>query len=121
MELQIFQHNNMALAELVGQDACIRGMEGVQGLMAHVDEEELLSGLIIKRAQIDEGSFDLRSGIGSLLLQLLTERDIRLAVVGKLGALEGLALSAYLRSKQADKQARFCKSREEALDFLTKS
>ncbi len=120
MRLSVLEEKGRRIAEIIGSDKEIRSVETITELMEEARQLQV-SHLLANRALIDESFFDLKSGFAGRLAARLSEYGQKLAVVGEFNFLESLALKAYIQEKKLKGQVYFDKSRERALNWLSKA
>ena len=121
VDLRLLEGSEEGIAEVTGGAKSIKSMDAVMDLIGKVAFEHRLQKILLKREQIDESFFDLKSGFAGELAQKLSNYQLKMAVVGDFNFIESLALKAYIHESNLGRTAYFTKSRAAAVAWLQKA
>ena len=117
MEFQLIEKNGVTLAEVVGDDICLRTVDDALDLMVSAD----VPILIMRVCQINADFFRLPTGLLGEVLQKFTNYRVKLAVVGDLSPYMTDNFSDFIRESNRGGKFLFVSTREEAIEAFTGS
>lgn len=119
MNIQVHQHNETAIAEVISDTILIRNPE--DGLQLMVDLYYQGYGEVILHEQnITPEFFDLKTGIAGEVLQKFATYRVRLAIIGDFARYESKSLRDFVFESNKGRQINFVPSVEEAVGRLSR-
>jgi len=119
MNIQVHQHNEIAIAEVTSDQILIHTPD--DGLQLMVDLYYQGYGeMILHEQNITPEFFDLKTGIAGEILQKFTTYRVRLAIVGDFTRYESKSLRDFIFESNKGRQVNFVPTVEEALERLSR-
>lgn len=118
MNIQVHQHNETAIAEVVSDKIIIHNPD--DGLQLMVDLYYQGYGeMILHEQNITPDFFDLKTGIAGEILQKFATYRVRLAIVGDFAHYDSKSLRDFIFESNKGRQISFVPSVEEAVGRLS--
>ena len=109
------ENNGQSLAEFIADGAVISSAQ--QFLQMMMDSRA--DGVIVRKEDIDESFFDLRSGLAGEMMQKVVNYRMRLAIVGDFSMYESKSLKGFINESNRSGTIVFVGSITEALERLS--
>lgn len=118
MNIQLHQHNETTIAEVISDEVLIRTPD--DGLQIMVDLYYQGYGeMILHEPNITPEFFDLKTGIAGEILQKFATYRVRLVIVGDFARYESKSLRDFIFESNKGGQINFLSSVEEAVAKLS--
>lgn len=118
MNIQLHQHNQTKIAEVISDQVLIHTPgDGLQ-LMADLYYQDY-GEVILHESSITPDFFDLKTGIAGEILQKFATYRVRLAIVGDFARYESKSLRDFIFESNKGRQINFLPSVEEAVAKLS--
>ncbi|TYP79055.1 DUF4180 domain-containing protein [Paenibacillus methanolicus] len=121
MEIIVKQAGNAEVAVIEADAPLITDVQSVLDLMATVRYETGCDRLVVRKEQIAEPFFDLKTRIAGEILQKFINYQFKFAVVGDFSGYESTSLRDFFRESNHGRDAFFVPNEEEALAKLSKA
>lgn len=105
--------NGVSIAELTGSGKLSTAQEFLQMMM-----DSAADGVIVRKENIDESFFDLKSGLAGEMLQKVVNYRLRLGIVGDFSIYDSKSLSAFILESNRSNSIVFVSTIDEALRRL---
>ncbi|NBD25311.1 DUF4180 domain-containing protein [Paenibacillus glycinis] len=118
MNITIDQRGASKVAVIASDGIVIGDVQDALDMMASVNYAEGAHKLLIRKENIAEDFFELRTKLAGEILQKYTNYRVKLAVVGDFGGYESKSLRDFIYECNQGKQFFFLADTAEALDAL---
>ncbi|MBN1952217.1 MAG: DUF4180 domain-containing protein [Bacteroidales bacterium] len=119
MQISIQTHNNVPIAWLEETGYIIRDLEDAVDVLGNSDYLGARR-MILKKEQIDETFFDLKSGFAGEVLQKFSNYRMRLAIVGDFSGYTSKSLRDFINESNRTGHILFVPSMDAAMEELGK-
>jgi hypothetical protein len=107
--------DGQSVAEFISNDVVITtAQEFLQMMM-----DSCAEGVIIRKENMDESFFDLRSGLAGEMMQKVVNYRMRLAIVGDFSMYESKSLKAFMNESNRSNTIAFVSTIAEAVERLS--
>lgn len=120
MEFTINRKGNSAVAIISSEDIIIHSVNDALDLMANVRYQEC-DKMILRKEQITDDFFELKSGIAGEILQKYTNYQMRVAIVGEFTGYNSKSLNDFIYECNQGNKILFKSTVDEALSALHQS
>lgn len=117
MEIELYRHNGVPIAEVTADAAdtvMLRTPQDALDLFGSFFPEHI-AGVIVSEANLPPEFFDLRTRLAGEILQKFVNYGVKLAIIGDFTHYESKALADFIRESNRGRQFFFVATREEAL------
>lgn len=119
MEIKVDQREDSHVAIVVSDEIVINSVQDALDLIANVWYNGGCEKMILKKEQITDDFFELKTRLAGEVLQKYTNYKMKLAIVGDFGVYNSKSLSDFIyESNKGNSGVWFLKSEAEALDVL---
>ncbi|MED1794733.1 DUF4180 domain-containing protein [Brevibacillus nitrificans] len=118
MEIRVDQRNDSKVAVVVSEEIVIQNVQDALDLMVSVQYNEGCDKIILKKEQIVDDFFELKTKLAGEILQKYTNYQVKLAIVGEFGSYNSKSLSDFIYESNKGKRFWFLPTETEALDAL---
>ena len=118
MEIRVDQRNDSKVAVVVSEEIVIQNVQDALDLMVSVQYNEGCDKIILKKEQIVDDFFELKTKLAGEILQKYTNYQVKLAIVGEFGSYNSKSLSDFIYESNKGKCFWLLPTETEALDAL---
>lgn len=117
--MKTFTHNGMPVA-VIDRTEKLAGPQDFLDRMAEAVYQDSCEGMIVYQESLQEGFFDLKTGIAGEILQKFSNYRFKLAIVGDFTGYASKSLRDFLYESNQGRLICFKKDLAEALEAVTK-
>lgn len=118
MEISVDQRNLSKVAIVSGQGIVIGNVNDALDLMADIRYHHSGDKVLIRKENIAEDFFELKTGLAGEVLQKYTNYGFVIAIVGDFESYDSKSLKDFIYESNRGKRAFFKKTEAEALEAL---
>lgn len=118
MNVTVNERGASKVAVVVSPDILISDSQSALDLMATIRYNQGCDKVIVKKANVEERFFDLKTGLAGEVMQKFTNYHFRFAIVGDFDGYTSKALRDLIYESNKGKHILFLKTEQEALDAL---
>ncbi|MFJ9500679.1 DUF4180 domain-containing protein [Brevibacillus centrosporus] len=118
MEIRVDQRNDSKVAVVVSEDMVIQNVQDALDLMVSVQYNEGCDKIILKKEQIVDDFFELKTKLAGEILQKYTNYQVKLAIVGEFGSYNSKSLNDFIYESNKGNSVWFLPTVVKALDVL---
>lgn len=119
MQYKIHQSGTLKLTELISDKVEIQDVQSALDVMANAGYQGA-EKLLIKKENIIEAFFDLKTGLAGEILQKFSNYNMQLAIIGDFSGYSSKSLRDFIYESNKKGQILFIKSIEEAIAYWDK-
>ncbi|WP_411503293.1 DUF4180 domain-containing protein [Brevibacillus centrosporus] len=118
MEIRVDQRNDSKVAVVVSEDMVIQNVQDALDLMVSVQYNEGCDKIILKKEQIVDDFFELKTKLAGEILQKYTNYQVKLAIVGEFASCNSKSLNDFIYESNKGNSVWFLPTVVKALDVL---
>ena len=118
MEIRICGEDGYKVAVVDSDGLFLKDTQGALDFMASMLYEYGCNRAVIRKSNLPEGFFDLKTRLAGEILQKFTNYHFRIAVVGDFSGYTSKSLKDFIYESNQARQILFVCSEEEALELL---
>lgn len=118
MEIRVDQRNDSKVAVVVSEDMVIQNVQDALDLMVSVQYNEGCDKIILKKEQIVDDFFELKTKLAGEILQKYTNYQVKLAIVGEFASCNSKSLNDFIYESNKGNSVWFLPTVVKALDAL---
>lgn len=118
MKISIHEEDNSKVAIIESTDIVIGDVQGALDLMASINYEHDCQKILMKKMNITEGFFNLRTRLAGEILQKYMNYGVKLAIVGDFSVYNSKSLADFIYECNKGKAVFFLADEESALSAL---
>lgn len=118
MDIRICEENGLKTAVIESGDLFLKDMQDVLDFMALLQYEHDCNKAIIRKSNLPEEFFDLKTRLAGDMLQKFTNYHFKVAIVGDFSGYTSKSLKDFIYESNKAGQILFVKSEREALDIF---
>jgi hypothetical protein len=118
MDVTVNQIGKSKVAVISSPEVLIADTQDALDLMASIQYLYDCHKMIIPKAAITEGFFDLKTGIAGDILQKYTNYNVKLVVIGEFSSYQSKSLADFIRESNKGNQILFLSTIESGIEKL---
>jgi hypothetical protein len=119
MKIEISHINGISIAEIISEEVLIVEVQDALDIMGDCNYQGT-NKIIIRKKNLTEGFFDLKTGIAGEILQKFSTYQVQLAIVGDFSNYTSKSLNDFIFESNKHGRINFVDSIDEAKRRLTK-